>query len=103
MFAAVPAAGGWTVRRRRVGSPLAPRFAGFTYLALLWWVAISSVMLAALAQQWGIESRLQREIELVFRGEQIKAALVSYQRNTPMARSACRRVWTICWKTAGGR
>lgn len=59
------------------------RSAGFTYLALLWWVAISSMMLAALAQQWGIESRRQREMELVFRGEQIKAALVSFQRNTP--------------------
>ncbi|MGH6645580.1 hypothetical protein [Aquabacterium sp.] len=57
--------------------------AGFTYLVLLWWMAISSIMLAALAQQWSVESRRQREMELVFRGEQIKTALKSYLDNSP--------------------
>lgn len=59
---------------------------GFTYLALLWWVAISGVMLAALGTQWKLEATRQREAELVFRGEQIKEALASYQAGTPLGR-----------------
>ncbi|MDO9002203.1 MAG: type II secretion system protein [Aquabacterium sp.] len=59
------------------------RLGGFTYLMLLWWVAVSSVLLAALGQSWSIEARRQREMELVFRGEQIKAALLSYQESSP--------------------
>lgn len=59
------------------------RSGGFTYLMLLWWVAVSSVLLAALSQSWAIEGRRQREMELVFRGEQIKAAIQSYRNSTP--------------------
>ncbi len=51
---------------------------GFTYLMLLWWVAIGSVMLAALGQQWALERQRQREIEMVFRAQDIQAALLSY-------------------------
>ncbi|RZI81338.1 MAG: type II secretion system protein [Rubrivivax sp.] len=58
---------------------------GFTYLMLLWWVAVSSVLLAALGQNWAIEARRQREMELVFRGEQIRAAIQSYRDATPGA------------------
>lgn len=59
------------------------RASGFTYLVLLWWVAISTLMLAALGQQWQLESRRQREIELVFRANQILAALAAYRCATP--------------------
>lgn len=52
--------------------------AGFTYLMLLWWVAIGSVMLAALGQQWSMERKRQREVEMVYRAQAIAAALVSY-------------------------
>ncbi|MFY9478366.1 MAG: type II secretion system protein [Aquabacterium sp.] len=65
----------------RTGDPGTSR--GFTYLALLWWVAISGVMLAALGTQWKLEATRQREAELVFRGGQIQAALAAYQANTP--------------------
>lgn len=68
-------------RPMRTGDPGASR--GFTYLALLWWVAISGVMLAALGTQWKLEATRQREAELVFRGGQIQAALAAYQANTP--------------------
>jgi len=54
-----------------------------TYLVLLWWVAISSVMLAALAQGWTVESQRQREIEMVFRAEQITQAIRAYQDASP--------------------
>ena len=48
------------------------------WLLLLWWVAISGVMLTALSHAWQIESRRQREMELVFRGEQIRLAIEAY-------------------------
>lgn len=56
---------------------------GFTYLMLLWWVAIGSVMLAAIGQSWSIEMRRAREQELVFRGEQIRMALQHYHDAGP--------------------
>ncbi|MDE2401310.1 MAG: type II secretion system protein [Burkholderiales bacterium] len=56
---------------------------GFTYLMLLWWVAISGIVLAALGQSWAIEARRQREMELVFRGQQMVAALQSYYDASP--------------------
>lgn len=56
---------------------------GFTYLLLLWWVAISGVMLAALGHSWSLDARRQREAELVFRGEQMVRALQSYGVATP--------------------
>jgi type II secretory pathway pseudopilin PulG len=56
---------------------------GFTYILLLWWVAISGVLLAALGQQWLMESRRQKELELVFRGTEISNALGSYRDATP--------------------
>lgn len=67
--------------RRGEHRPVAAR--GFSYLALLWWVAISGVMLAALGSQWRLDATRQREVEMVFRGEQIQAALAAYQANTP--------------------
>lgn len=56
---------------------------GFTYLLLLWWVAVSGVMLAALGHRWSLDARRQREAELVFRGEQVVQALRSYGAATP--------------------
>lgn len=54
--------------------------AGFTYLMLLWWVAISGVMLMALAQRWATESQRQKEMDLAFKGEQIKQAIEAYAK-----------------------
>lgn len=62
-------------------APLKKR--GFTYLMLLWWVAIGGVMLAAVAQSWSLASRRERETELVFRGEQIRQAIQSYYDDSP--------------------
>jgi type II secretory pathway pseudopilin PulG len=56
------------------------REGGFTYLMLLWWVAISGIMLMALAHSWSMQARRDKEAELVFRGEQIKAAIEAYAR-----------------------
>lgn len=56
---------------------------GFTYLMILWWVAISSIVLAALGQHWMMESRRQREMELAFRGEQIRRAIDAFYDQAP--------------------
>lgn len=54
------------------------RTGGFTYLMLLWWVALSGLMLAALAQSWMLDARRAREAELVWRGEQFRLAIEAY-------------------------
>lgn len=56
----------------------ASRSGGFTYLMLLLWVAISGVMLMALSRSWVLESRRERDTELIYRGEQIRDALTAY-------------------------
>lgn len=75
---------------RKTGHPMArgephatARQFGFTYLMLLWWVAIGGVMLAAAGQSWMNEARRQKDIELVFRAEQITRAIQSYYEATP--------------------
>lgn len=45
---------------------------------LLWWVAISGVMLMALAERWSHTAQRQREAELAFRGDQIRRAIEAY-------------------------
>ncbi|MFT3858865.1 MAG: type II secretion system protein [Aquabacterium sp.] len=66
-----------------------PAARGFTYLMLLWWVAIGGVMLSALGQSWSMESRRAREAELQFRGEQIRQAIEAYAR-VPLQEGASR-------------
>ena len=63
--------------------------AGFTYLMLLWWVAIAGVTAAALSRSWVMDMRREREAELRFRGEQIRLAIESYAR-VPVAQGASR-------------
>lgn len=55
-----------------------PRNRGFTYIMVLLWVAISGVMLMALSRAWLLESRRERDTELIYRGEQIREALSTY-------------------------
>jgi type II secretory pathway pseudopilin PulG len=45
---------------------------------LLWWVALSGVMLMALAERWSHTAQRQREAELAFRGDQIQRAIEAY-------------------------
>lgn len=51
---------------------------GFTYLALLLWLAIAGVALAGLGQMWSQDARRGRETELVFRGREYARALGAY-------------------------
>lgn len=54
--------------------------AGFTYLGLLLFVAITAAALAALGQSWSQAAQRERERELEFRGAEIARAIVSYRR-----------------------
>lgn len=56
---------------------------GFTYLAVMFAVAISSVALAGVASLWSIEEQREREIALLFVGDQYRRAIASYYENTP--------------------
>jgi type II secretory pathway pseudopilin PulG len=62
---------------------------GFTYIMLLWWVALSGLMLAALSQSWVIDARRAREAELIWRGEQFRLALEAYA-SVPVTEGASR-------------
>jgi hypothetical protein len=51
---------------------------GFTYLALLWWVAITGAALGALGDYWSTTLLREKEAELIFIGEQYQQALERY-------------------------
>jgi type II secretory pathway pseudopilin PulG len=61
----------------------APGQGGFTYFMLLWWVALSGVALMALSHNWTFERRREKEVEMVARAEEIRAAIASYRLNVP--------------------
>lgn len=56
---------------------------GFTYLGLLFAVAIAGVMLAATGVLWRTDGAREREVELLFKGAEIQRALESYFLSTP--------------------
>ncbi len=55
---------------------------GFTYLGLLFFVALTAAALAALGQAWSTAAQRERERELQFRGEEIARAIQSYLKVT---------------------
>ena len=60
-----------------------PRQRGFTYLAILFTVAISGVAVAGMVSLWSIEERRDREKTLLFVGAQYRQAIASYVESTP--------------------
>lgn len=56
---------------------------GFTYLAVLFLVALTAAGLAALGQAWSTAAQREKERELEFRGQEIARAMRSYFRATP--------------------
>lgn len=61
------------------GSPRRPA-RGFTYLGLLLILAVSGAALAALGSSWRVAAQRERERELLFRGEQIRAAVARFRQ-----------------------
>lgn len=56
---------------------------GFTYLGVLFFVAITAAALAALGQAWSTAAQRERERELEFRGGEIARAILSYRQALP--------------------
>ncbi len=62
------------------------RTRGYSYLAVLFLVALTAAALAALGQAWSTAAQRERERELQFRGEAIADAITRYQKagSTPL-------------------
>ena len=56
---------------------------GFSYLGLLFFIALTAAALAALGQRWSMAAQRERERELLFRGQAIARAIESYATATP--------------------
>lgn len=56
---------------------------GFTYLAVLFALALSSVALGGALTLWTIEEKRERETALLFVGDQYRQAIESYYDSTP--------------------
>jgi len=59
------------------------REAGFTYLGLMFAIAIAGIALAGTGVLWQMESRREKEKELLFIGEQYRVAIGSYYGKSP--------------------
>lgn len=56
---------------------------GYSYLAVLFLVALTAAGLAALGQSWRTAAQRERERELMFRGAEIARAIAAYAEATP--------------------
>jgi type II secretory pathway pseudopilin PulG len=65
-------------------NPIAKQ-AGFTYLAILFAIAISGVVLAEVGINWTQESQREKERQLLFVGNQFRQAIALYYERTPGA------------------
>lgn len=59
------------------------RQAGFTFLGLMFAVAIAGIALAGTGALWHMESRREKEKELLFIGEEYRHAIGSYYEKSP--------------------
>ena len=56
---------------------------GFTYIWILFAVALAGIVLAAAGQLWQTEAQREKEVELMFTGEQFRQAIGSYYESSP--------------------
>ena len=56
---------------------------GFTYIGILFAVALLGISMAATGQLWSLESQRSRERELLWTGAQYRAAIASYYAHAP--------------------
>jgi type II secretory pathway pseudopilin PulG len=59
--------------------------AGFTYLTVLFLIAVAGIVLAKVGVNWGHEDQREREIELLFIGNEYRQAIKQYYERTPGA------------------
>lgn len=81
MYTAVQPAAVRTGGCMRTGERKPQRQHGFTYLAILFLVALTAAGLASLGQAWRTAAQREKERELEFRGQAIANAIASYQRS----------------------
>lgn len=65
-------------------NPIAKQ-AGFTYLAIIFAIAISGVVLAEVGINWTQESQREKERQLLFVGSEFRQAIALYYERTPGA------------------
>jgi len=58
---------------------------GFTYLALLFAVAMASIVLAAVGEVWSTQRQRDHETELLFVGNEFRQAIQGYYEHSPGA------------------
>lgn len=56
---------------------------GFTYIGLLIAIAIIGAALALVGQVWSTQAQREREVELLYRGDAIRAAIGAYLLQSP--------------------
>ena len=56
---------------------------GFTYLAILFTIAISGTLLARTGIDWAQSGQRDKELELLFVGNQFRLAIAQYYQRTP--------------------
>jgi type II secretory pathway pseudopilin PulG len=66
--------------------------AGFTYVGVLLAVALIGMLLAGAGQAWRTQAQREREAELLFVGDQYRAAIDSYVRASPGAPEYPQRI-----------
>lgn len=66
---------------------------GFTYLWLLFVLAISAAGTAAVGELWTVQVQRSKELDLAFRGQSIVAALQSYRAASPAGSPCAPQDW----------
>jgi type II secretory pathway pseudopilin PulG len=69
-----------------------PGIAGFTYVGLLFWVAVVGAGLATVGEVWHATAKREREKELLFVGEQYRRAIGDYYQGSPGVKHYPRRL-----------
>lgn len=80
-------------RDTRKSRALQPAQDGFTYLWLLFVLAISAAGTAAVGELWVVQVQRSKELDLAFRGQAIVAALESYRAASPAATPCAPLSW----------
>jgi type II secretory pathway pseudopilin PulG len=81
------------VRGTRHRHALRPAQGGFTYLWLLFVLAISAAGTAAVGELWTVQVQRSKELDLAFRGQAVVAALESYRAASPAGTPCAPQDW----------
>lgn len=80
-------------RDTRQSRALQPAQGGFTYLWLLFVLAITAAGTAAVGELWVVQVQRSKELDLAFRGQAVVAALESYRAASPAGSPCAPQGW----------